>query len=83
VDRARLTLAQRSALALIRAYKLFLSPLFAGSCRYLPSCSDYAAEAVRVHGVFRASVLAAVRLAKCHPFGGAGLDPVPARRPRD
>jgi hypothetical protein len=83
VDGARLTPAQRGALALIRAYKVLVSPLFAGSCRYLPSCSDYAAEAVRVHGVIRGSALAAVRLGKCHPLGGAGLDPVPARRPQD
>lgn len=82
MDRVRLTFAQRGSLAMIRAYKLLISPLFAGSCRYLPSCSDYAAEAVRVHGVLRGTALAAVRLAKCHPLGGAGLDPVPARRRR-
>lgn len=82
VDAAGLTLAQRAALVLLRGYKLLLSHLFTGSCRFLPSCSEYAAEAVRVHGVMRGTALAAVRLAKCHPLGGAGLDPVPARRPR-
>lgn len=82
MDHVRLTLGQRGALALIRAYKLLLSPLFAGSCRFLPSCSEYAAEAVRTHGVIRGTALAVGRLAKCHPLGGAGLDPVPARRPR-
>ena len=82
MDHVRLTLGQRGALALIRAYKLVISPIFAGSCRFLPSCSEYAAEAVRTHGVVRGTALAVVRLAKCHPLGGAGLDPVPARRPR-
>jgi hypothetical protein len=82
VDHASLTVGQRGALALIRGYKLLFSHLFAGSCRYLPSCSDYAADAVRIHGVLRGCTLAAIRLAKCHPLGGAGLDPVPARRPR-
>jgi uncharacterized protein len=82
VQPARVSWGQRGALALIRAYKVLLSPLFAGSCRFLPSCSDYAAEAVRTHGVIRGTGLAAARLAKCHPLGGAGLDPVPARRRR-
>ena len=82
MDAVRLTLGQRAALALIRGYKLLFSPLFAGSCRFLPSCSEYAAEAIRTHGVIRGTVLATIRLGKCHPLGGAGLDPVPARRPR-
>ena len=76
-----LTVAQRAALGLLRLYKLLFSPLFAGSCRYLPSCSDYAAEAVTRFGVVRGSFLAARRLARCHPLGGHGLDPVPDRRP--
>ena len=54
-----------------------LSPMFAGSCRFLPSCSDYAAEAVTRFGVVRGSLLAARRLARCHPLGAHGLDPVP------
>jgi putative membrane protein insertion efficiency factor len=77
-----LSAAQRAVLGLLRTYKLLFSPLFAGSCRYLPSCSDYAAEAVRVHGAARGAVLAARRLARCHPFGGHGVDPVPAPRYR-
>ena len=74
-----LSLAQRAALGLLRLYKILISPLFAGSCRYLPSCSDYAAEAVSRFGVVRGSWLAAKRLARCHPLGAHGLDPVPAR----
>jgi uncharacterized protein len=65
------------ALALIRTYKIFISPLFAGSCRFLPSCSDYAAEAIRRHGVLSGTWLAARRLARCHPLCVGGHDPVP------
>jgi putative membrane protein insertion efficiency factor len=80
--RADLSLVQRAALSLLRAYKLLISPMFAGSCRFLPSCSDYTAEAVRRFGVVRGSMLGARRLARCHPFGAHGLDPVPDQRPR-
>jgi uncharacterized protein len=69
---------QRLALLALRSYKVVVSPMFAGSCRYLPSCSDYAAEAIQRFGVFRGSLMAATRLARCHPFGGHGLDAVPA-----
>jgi putative membrane protein insertion efficiency factor len=64
-------------LLLIRAYQLTLSPLFGGWCRFEPSCSVYASEAVRMHGARRGSWLAIKRLAKCHPFGSHGVDPVP------
>lgn len=67
------------ALVLLRGYKLILSPLFTGSCRYLPSCSDYAADAIRVYGVAHGSWLALKRLARCHPFCAGGHDPVPPR----
>lgn len=77
-----LSIGQRGALGLIRLYKVLFSPLFAGSCRYLPSCSEYAAEAVAKFGVLRGSWLAARRLTRCHPLGGHGLDPVPDHRPR-
>jgi uncharacterized protein len=73
------SIAVTIALGLIRAYQLVLSPIFAGSCRFVPSCSEYAAEAVRRHGVFSGSWLAARRLARCHPFCEGGHDPVPAR----
>ena len=63
--------------ALIRAYQLLLSPLLLPSCRYLPSCSDYAAEAIATHGAARGCWLALRRLVRCHPWGGSGYDPVP------
>ena len=62
---------------LIRAYQVVLSPFVGGACRFLPSCSAYAIEAVEVHGAWRGSILAARRLARCHPLAKAGLDPVP------
>jgi putative membrane protein insertion efficiency factor len=75
--RARPGLGARLALRLIRAYKVAISPWFMGACRYVPSCADYTAEAIAVHGLIRGSWLGARRLARCHPFGGSGLDPVP------
>jgi putative membrane protein insertion efficiency factor len=74
------TRAQRVAVGLIRGYQLLLSPMYAGSCRFVPSCSHYAAEAVSIHGVLRGAALAVRRLARCHPLGGKGLDPVPPSR---
>jgi uncharacterized protein len=65
---------------LIRAYQLLLSPLLPPSCRYLPSCSNYAAEAIATHGALRGSWLALARLLRCHPWGGSGYDPVPPAR---
>ena len=73
--------AQRAAVALIRLYKILLSPLFAGSCRFVPSCSDYAREAILEFGVIKGTWLAARRLGRCHPLGSSGFDPVP-RKPR-
>lgn len=72
--------AQRAVIGLIRGYQLLLSPMYAGSCRFVPSCSHYAAEAVGIHGVLRGAALAARRIARCHPLGGRGLDPVPPPR---
>ncbi|HVH79678.1 MAG TPA: membrane protein insertion efficiency factor YidD [Stellaceae bacterium] len=63
----------------IRAYQLLLAPVLPPACRYLPSCSEYADEAIAVHGPLRGSWLAALRLCRCHPWGGSGYDPVPAR----
>lgn len=63
---------------LIGVYRVALSPLFAGACRFQPSCSRYAEEAVLVHGPWRGVLLAARRLLRCQPFGGSGYDAVPA-----
>ncbi|MEB2283372.1 MAG: membrane protein insertion efficiency factor YidD [Myxococcales bacterium] len=62
----------------IRAYRLGLSPLFPPACRFHPSCSKYAEEAVLVHGAARGSWLAIRRLLRCHPWAAAGIDPVPS-----
>lgn len=64
----------------IRFYQLTLAYFFVGACRYEPSCSAYAAEAVRRHGAVRGSLLAAGRLCRCGPWGSAGFDPVPGPR---
>ncbi|MGH9348279.1 MAG: membrane protein insertion efficiency factor YidD [Vicinamibacterales bacterium] len=64
-------------LVLLRGYKLLISPLFASSCRFQPSCSAYMADAVRAHGALSGIWLGLRRLARCHPFGGFGIDPVP------
>jgi putative membrane protein insertion efficiency factor len=73
----RLPVAARLVLALIRGYQLAVRPLLHGSCRFVPTCSHYAAEAVATHGALKGTWLAIRRIARCHPFGGAGLDPVP------
>jgi uncharacterized protein len=70
--------AANVVLALLSAYKLLLSPLFTGCCRFQPSCADYMAGAVRIHGAARGVGLGLKRLARCHPFGGHGFDPVPS-----
>ena len=62
---------------LVRAYQLVLSPLLPASCRYHPSCSAYAIEALQRHGAWRGSVLAGRRILRCHPFAVGGYDPVP------
>jgi hypothetical protein len=69
--------AARIILAGVRAYQVMLSPLFSGSCRYVPSCSQYMAEAIQRHGARRGSWLGLCRLGRCHPFGSSGFDPVP------
>ena len=72
-------IAASGALVLIRVYRVTLSPLFSGSCRFVPSCSEYTAEAIRRHGLLKGSWLGVKRLARCHPLCAAGYDPVPDR----
>jgi putative membrane protein insertion efficiency factor len=64
-------------IALVRAYQMVLGPLLPAVCRFYPSCSQYAIEAVQKHGAFRGSILAARRIARCHPLHPGGFDPVP------
>jgi hypothetical protein len=66
-------------LSMLRGYKRILSPMFLPSCRYVPTCSDYAAEAIDKFGAFRGTGLALLRLLRCHPFVSGGFDPVPGR----
>jgi putative membrane protein insertion efficiency factor len=67
----------KAALWAIRAYQLLISPLFPASCRFAPSCSHYAAEALNRHGLRRGLYLSLRRLLRCHPFHPGGWDPVP------
>ncbi len=64
---------------LLRGYKRWVSPMFLPACRYVPTCSEYALEAVERYGVLRGGALAAWRLLRCHPFARGGLDQVPER----
>lgn len=65
-----------AAISLIRFYKLVISPLLPPACRFYPTCSEYAAEAIARYGVLRGGWLAARRLGRCHPFHPGGYDPV-------
>lgn len=71
------SVAARVLIVAVRGYQILLSPLFAGCCRYVPSCSQFMAEAVRRHGAVRGGWLGVRRLARCHPLGSRGFDPVP------
>lgn len=62
---------------LVRLYRLLLSPWLGAACRFRPTCSEYAETALRRHGALYGTALAARRIARCHPWGGAGYDPVP------
>ena len=68
--------AKLIALQLLRAYKWAISPLFPPACRYLPTCSEYAMEAVERYGALRGSLMTVARLLRCHPFARGGYDPV-------
>lgn len=71
------SLSRLLLMVLVRVYQLILSPLFAGSCRYYPSCSAYGLEALRVHGALRGTWLTVLRLSRCHPWNPGGVDEVP------
>jgi putative membrane protein insertion efficiency factor len=77
VVRAVWTLPQHLLILLLKAYRAVVSPLYGQVCRFFPSCSAYALEAVTVHGAVRGSYMAVRRLARCHPWNPGGLDPVP------
>ncbi|MEN1940878.1 membrane protein insertion efficiency factor YidD [Luteimonas sp. MJ246] len=66
-------------IALLRGYKRWLSPLLGPRCRFLPTCSEYAMQAIALHGALRGSWLAAKRVGRCHPLNPGGMDPVPPR----
>jgi uncharacterized protein len=76
------TLSARAALSLIRGYRRYLSPLLGQRCRFHPSCSCYATDAIERHGAARGAVLAFFRIVRCNPLCEGGMDPVPARFPR-
>jgi putative membrane protein insertion efficiency factor len=71
----------RIAIALIRLYQMAISPWFGTACRFTPGCSSYMQEAILRHGVLRGIWLGARRIARCHPWGGSGYDPVPCASP--
>lgn len=71
-------LGQTLICVLIRIYQCVISPLIPGSCRFYPTCSGYAIEAIATHGTLRGLRLSACRILRCNPWGGAGLDPVPS-----
>ena len=70
----------RLLIGLLRAYQYLLSPFLGQHCRFIPTCSQYAIDALREHGPWRGSLLAARRVLRCHPWHPGGVDPVPERR---
>jgi putative membrane protein insertion efficiency factor len=70
-------------IGLVKLYRLTISPWLGMNCRFQPTCSEYAIEALQKHGVFKGSWLAAKRIGRCHPWGGSGYDPVPGNQPND
>jgi len=76
-DPGRLSPAGFVLVGLLTVYRRFVSPLLGARCRFYPSCSAYALEAVQLHGAMKGSWLAVRRLSRCHPFHAGGIDPVP------
>lgn len=77
-----LLLPRNAAVLVLRAYRAVISPLYGEVCRYYPSCSAYALQAVQQYGVIVGSVLAVRRIIRCHPWAAGGIDDVPQRRSR-
>ena len=75
--------AARLILGAILVYRYSLSAVLGRQCRFAPTCSEYAADAVRSHGALRGGWLGLKRIGRCHPWGGSGYDPVPPRRPME
>lgn len=71
------TTPRRVVAAGLRFYKRTISPLLPGACRFYPTCSEYASQSIERHGILKGTLLALIRLAKCHPFHPGGFDPVP------
>ena len=67
-------------LLIIKVYQTLISPLTPATCRYQPTCSHYAKEAMEKHGLFKGGLLAIKRIFSCHPWGGSGYDPVPHKK---
>jgi len=70
-------LLAKPLIGLVRLYSIAVSPWLGGNCRFQPTCSTYAIEALQTHGVLRGSWLTVKRITRCHPWGGSGYDPVP------
>jgi putative membrane protein insertion efficiency factor len=77
-----LLLPRNAVILLLRGYRAVISPLYGDVCRYYPSCSSYALQAIQEHGVFIGSALAVRRIVRCHPWAAGGIDDVPLRKKR-
>ncbi len=75
-----MSLLARAMVGVLGVYRRFVSPLMRRNCRFHPTCSAYAVEAIRVHGAARGSLLAVKRIGRCHPWSPGGVDHVPAKR---
>lgn len=77
-------LIKKAMIFLIKTYQMTLSPRFShGSCRYNPTCSQYAIEAIEIHGIFKGTLMAIWRIMRCNPFSKGGWDPVPPKKVKE
>lgn len=74
---------KKIALSMIRFYQRAISPMLGGHCRFIPTCSQYTYEAIRIHGFLKGTFLGAKRILKCHPFHPVAYDPVPEKKVRN